>query len=145
MNYESPIYPPQIEFSFFLYRSTTDEKFACIGKLPAKTFSGDDKINNQTIKLAAAVISPILSKLVNLSFQEGKLPNELAKAQVLPLPKGGPKNDENNYRPIAKLNALSKVYERVMNNIAYAYFEKFNFCFIINSLDSELSIVLLMP
>ena len=57
MNYQSPINPPEREFSFVLQRTTTNENeiIASIDKLPAKTSPGDDNINNQIIKLAVSV------------------------------------------------------------------------------------------
>ena len=54
MNYQSPIYHPGGEFSFFLQRTTTNEIIASIDKLPAKTSPCDDNINNQIIKLAVS-------------------------------------------------------------------------------------------
>ena len=50
MNYQSPVYFPEKEFSFFLQKSLTNEIFACHFKLPAKNFAGDNNINNQNIK-----------------------------------------------------------------------------------------------
>ena len=50
MNYQSPVYFPEEEFSFFLQKSLPNEIFACHNKLTAKTFSGDNNINNQNIK-----------------------------------------------------------------------------------------------
>ena len=45
-------------------------------------------------------------------------------ADVIPIHKKDDKTDKENYRPISILPNLSKVYERLMYNQSYPYFEK---------------------
>ena len=62
---------------------------------------------------------------VNKSFQDGKFPSILKQAKIVPLHKAGAKDEINNYRPISLLIVWSKVFERVMYNRIYTYFETF--------------------
>src|SRR2546426_5920036 len=52
--------------------------------------------------------------LANLSFEEGRFPDQFKTAQVTPLIKkdGLDANDPANYRPISNLNTISKIIER---------------------------------
>ena len=61
-------------------------------------------------------LSPILSKLANLSFSTGTFPSIFKKAQVLPLLKK-PNLDPTspaNYRPISNLSTMSILLERLL-------------------------------
>ena len=48
-------------------------------------------------------------------------------AEVTPIHKKDDKTDKENYRPISILPNLSKVYERLMYNQIYPYFQTTNF------------------
>src|SRR5208282_1284718 len=58
---------------------------------------------------------PLIARLANLSFQEGRFPKRFKKAQVTPLMKHEGDNISNpaNYQPISNLNTISKVIERL--------------------------------
>ena len=60
-------------------------------------------------------MSPLITRLANLSFTEGRFPDQFKVAQVTPLIKkeGLDPNDPANYRPISNLNTISKVIERL--------------------------------
>ena len=47
-------------------------------------------------------------------------------AEVTPIHKKDDKTDKENYRPISILPNLSKVYERLMYNQIYLYFQIFS-------------------
>ena len=55
-------------------------------------------------------------------MQQGKLPDCLEIAKVIPLFKSGDPCDLNNYRPISILTVISKVFERVVHNRIYRFF-----------------------
>ena len=55
----------------------------------------------------------------------GIFPEDLKRAQVIPLNKGDSKVDLNNYRPISLLIVFSKIFERIMYNRIYQYLEHF--------------------
>ena len=44
----------------------------------------------------------------------------------MPLHKAGAKDDVNNYRPISLLIVWTKIFERIMYNRIYTYFETFD-------------------
>ena len=77
------------------------------------------------IKNARHILSPILAHLINNSLSKGCFPNSLKRARVVPLHKGGDRDDINNYRPISILPLFSKIFERIMYNQLYNFLEKY--------------------
>jgi hypothetical protein len=57
----------------------------------------------------------LIVDLINQSLTESKFPNCLKTAKIIPIFKKGDKTNLNNYRPIALLPVLSKVFEKVVN------------------------------
>ena len=67
------------------------------------------------LKSCSVVLTPLIVHLANLSFEEGRFPDQFKTAQVTPLIKkdGLDANDPANYRPISNLNTISKIIERL--------------------------------
>ena len=63
--------------------------------------------------------------MINSSILTGTFPECLKLARITPAHKKGDKMSTNNYRPIASLPFLSKVYERLVANRIISFFEKF--------------------
>ena len=61
--------------------------------------------------------------MVNQSLSSAIFPNALKLAKVIPIHKGKDPEKVENYRPISILPALSKVFEKVMNEQLQNYFE----------------------
>jgi hypothetical protein len=76
--------------------------------------SGYDEINSKFLRLCSQSISIPLAYIVNLSLEEGTFPDGLKKSVIKPLYKKGKRNEVCNYRPIALIPVLSKIYEKVM-------------------------------
>ena len=69
-------------------------------------------------------IAPVISDLINSSFDEGIFPDVLKTALVVHIFKSGQRDVVLNYRPIATLPFLSKIYERVLFNRLTTFFNK---------------------
>ena len=80
-------------------------------------------------KFIVDVISPVLAKLINQSFEEGIFPSCLKTARVIPIHKAGSKLKVNNYRPISTLQFLSKVIEKLIHARITNFFDRFNLFF----------------
>ena len=75
---------------------------------------GYDNICTNVIKCCKNEISLVLAHLVNLSLEHGVFPDKLKNSIIKPLyKKKGDKTDMSNYRPIALIPILSKLYEMV--------------------------------
>ena len=66
-----------------------------------------------------------LTTLINESFQKGVFPNCLKTAIIIPLYKGGDKDEASNYRPIALLPTLSKIIERLVKKRFLSFLLKY--------------------
>ena len=117
---------PKNPYSMFLTKTDEKEIKEIINKLDDKSSSGYDSISNKIVKAVSASVTPYLVSLINLSIRKGVFPDELKKAKVLPLFKEGSKLEEGNYRPISLLIVWSKIYERVLHNRIYNFFEHFS-------------------
>jgi len=63
----------------------------------------------------SGVFAPLIARLTNMSFIEGRFPAQLKQAQITPLLKktGMDVDDPASYRPISNFNSISKVMERL--------------------------------
>lgn len=67
-----------------------------------------------------------LSMLFNQSIINGKFPQRLKHATVIPIHKKGSVNELTNYRPISLLSTFSKIFEKVMKTFLINYLETRN-------------------
>ncbi|MBW0490173.1 hypothetical protein O181_029888 [Austropuccinia psidii MF-1] len=97
---------------------TIDEIRTNIKQLPNKKSPGPDGIPNELIKIACEFIVNKLADLFNNCLTIGHFPTPWKKASTIIIQKTN-KNDYSDpsaYRPIALLNTLSKLFERILNN-----------------------------
>lgn len=109
---DEPTLPSISSFDF----SPVDEE--TIARLLASANSnstGLDNISAEMLHLSTPTILPHLTNLVNSSLRTGIFPKEWLRALVIPLPKTSPLKSLNDTRPIALLNELSKLLERVVH------------------------------
>ena len=65
------------------------------------------------LSLSAQLIAPCLTKMFNMSLQTSQVLPDWKTARITPLFKGkGNKHDKNNYRPIAVIGHIAKLFER---------------------------------
>lgn len=108
-----------------MYLKPTDEEEIedIISSLNSKKSPGFDNISVSIVKTVKYEISSIISKLVNLSFISGIIPEKMKIAKVKPIYKSGSKDDMENYRPISLLPIISKIMEKTMNKRLHDYLE----------------------
>ena len=97
-----------------------------INELKNKSSYGYDTISNKHIKYARNVLTRPLTLLINQCIHTGIYPKQLKLSRVKPLHKRGDKTQFGNYRPIALLPSLSKIFERVMFDQLLAYLSNNN-------------------
>ena len=64
--------------------------------------------------------------MINQTLSTGIFPEKLKVAKVVPLFKNGTNTVISNYRPISLLPAMSKVFEKIIYNQLYQYFDSYN-------------------
>lgn len=90
---------------------SVEEISEIITSLNSSAASGYDGLSVKIIKNSKSELAPILTTLINKSFNDGIFPDILKVARVVPIFKSGDKTDPNNFRPVAVLSNLSKIVE----------------------------------
>ena len=86
--------------------------FDILSTLKPEKAPGSDDLLLRLLRFCARGISASLAKLFNLSFSGGEFPTMWKRALVVPLFKKESLSELGNYRPIALLAILSKVFEK---------------------------------
>ena len=94
-----------------------DDVVNAIWRSPSKQCTSDP-LPTWLLKKCAAIVSPYLANLFNLSLGGGKFPSPWKHAIVMPLLKKAGLDDTSvsNYRPISNLPHVSKILERIVNS-----------------------------
>ena len=95
---------------------TSFEVLKALESIDTKSSIGEDLLDPYCIRLAAPIISEPLSYIFNLSISTGTFPRLWKSARVIPLHKGGDRDNLDNYRPISTLPVLAKVLETLVNS-----------------------------
>ena len=74
--------------------------------------NGPDGISAKMLKGTALSITPVLTRLFNMSIEHGIFPEKWKLSSVVPIPKDGDRTNPSNYRPISLLSIVSKMLER---------------------------------
>ena len=90
--------------------------------------TGVDYIDTRTVKLAADLIAPALTHIINLSIRTSTFPEIWKYAKVIPLLKSSVCDPllPKSYRPVALLPILSKIMEKVVFSQLAKYLEENN-------------------
>ena len=76
-------------------------------------------------KLQNSILAPLVH-ICNTSFSQGKFPNDMKVAKVIPIYKKGDSSLFSNYRPISVLPAFSKILEKLVYNRMMKFINKNN-------------------
>ena len=95
--------------SFFLHPTDINETLKVIQNLKPKPSCGHDNILAKLIKENANLLARQITHIINLSFKNAKVPQQLKIARVIPIYKKNEKCNPDNYRPISLLSTLNKI------------------------------------
>lgn len=112
--------------SIFLTPFTDRDITNIIDSLKNTKSEGYDEISTSIVKRCKTTLAPILTHLVNLSFETGTFPEKLKLAVVKPLFKKGDRLNISDYRPIALLPIFSKIFEKAFKMRAVSFTTQFN-------------------
>ena len=117
--------PLEAKTSIYLMYTNVLEILKLISNLDNKKACGYDHISNKILKSTKEVIAPFVAALFNSCIKQGIFPDTYKTAHVIPLFKGGDREDPNCYRPISLLPAIGKLLEKVISIRVIDYFDKF--------------------
>ena len=117
---------PSFDFSISTFDIDGDHILKLIRSLDENKAHGFDQISIRMLKICdTSIIKPLVIIFKN-SLNSGVFPLLWKKANVTPIHKKGDKCNVNNYRPISVLPICAKIYEKVIYNTLYNYFEANN-------------------
>ena len=105
--------------------SDNDTRLA-IDKLENKSSSGHDGISNKLLKVLKFELSKSLTLIINQMITTGVFPDSFKILKIIPLFKKGDSSLLSNYRPISLLPTISKIFESILYNQLYEYFNSNN-------------------
>ena len=89
--------------------------------------SGIDELSSRLCKDAFMVLGRQLVHLFNCSLSTGIFPNKWKIGKIIPLFKGGDRENVNNYRPVSLLPLPGKLLEKIVHNKIVKFWEDSNF------------------
>lgn len=102
--------------SFFMNPISTSEIFNAIQSISSGSSVGTDGITSELVKTCVFGLLSPLEILFNFSITEGVFPDALKSAIIVPVFKAGSRTELSNYRPIAILSVISKIFELIIKN-----------------------------
>ena len=77
---------------------------------------GPDGVSNWVLRECSNELSTKIHSMVDCSLREGKVPADWKRANVVPIYKGGKREDPMNYRPVSLTSVVAKICERVVKD-----------------------------
>ena len=114
-----------IQSTFFFTPVTAQDIVPIISKLK-NTSSNVSNIPPRILKHVKEIIAGPIAEIVNRSMEQGVFPGSLKTANIVPIYKAGDAQFVSNYRPIAILPTMSKIFEKCIANKLINFFSKFN-------------------
>ena len=112
--------------NFFFSPIIPEDVLSLANQLKPKLSSGHDGISSKVMKSVITLIAQPLSHIFNNSLMEGRVPDNLKLAKVIPIFKNGNGQVLNNYRPISLLPAFSKLLEKIVFNQVIKFIDKYD-------------------
>ena len=111
--------------TFKLRTVTISDVHTMIKALKISHAYGHDEVDSSIIKLAAPVLAPVITHIVNLSLGTSTFPQKWKLARVLPLLKSSDadKHTHGSFRPIAQLSVILKLVEHTVQTQLLHYLE----------------------
>ncbi len=82
-------------------QTSSDEVKKLLEELDVRKSAGPDGVTNWVIKECSQQIAGKLCNLINVSLSQGKVVMDWKQANIVPVYKGGSKEDLLNYRPVS--------------------------------------------
>ena len=121
-NHVVPNFLPRSEQTLNNVRINISDVMDILKLLELGKATGHDGISHHMLKYSAETISVPLFILFNRSLTMGLFPDYWKLASVMPSFKRGNKSLTSNYRPIAILSCVGKVFKRVVYKYLYIFF-----------------------
>ena len=120
-NVTIPDFPVRTNASLDIFQITPNQVRDILQILKVGKASGSDYISHQMLKKTCDTVCVPLALLFNISLSKAEYPTQWKIAIVMPLFKNGDKTLASNYRPIALLSTVGKVFEKLVFKKVFNY------------------------
>lgn len=117
---------PSTSHTIFIRPTNQEEILRYLRSLPNKATKQENDLPLFIWKNAAPYISDLIASFVNTMFESCEFPSLFKKTEITPIFKKGDRNDPSNYRPIAILHNLSKIFEKALLDRMFSFIDTFN-------------------
>ena len=93
---------------------TTAQITKIVQRLVNGKATGIHNIQNKVLKDSMHLVAPVLMDIINLSISTTIFPDDLKVLKVVPVYKSGERENLNNYRSIAVLPTIARVFEKLL-------------------------------
>ena len=102
---------------------SVDEVKKMLNDLDVRKAHGPDGVSNWVLKECSNELSTRIHSIIDCSLKEGKFPADWKKANIVPIYKGGKREDPMNYRPVSLTSVVAKICERAVKDKWMEYLE----------------------
>ena len=95
-----------------------------INNLDPNKATPDSDIPTKILKDNSDIVSPFIFRNINSGIVQSSFSLNLKLADVTPVYKKDSRNEKSNYRPVSVLSNLSKIFENILYEQIYPFFEK---------------------
>jgi hypothetical protein len=106
---------PEISSSISVKELSQQEVLMALKNLDANKGAGPDGIAPIFLKNLSEELSLPLTQIFNMSLMHGKFPESWKSSYLVPIFKSGSKSDIRNYRGIAIISCIPKLFESIVN------------------------------
>lgn len=110
--------------SFTFTKVSVETVAEMLAELNVTKATGLDNIPARFLRDGVQEIASCVTHLINISLEQGIVPQATKHAKVIPLYKKGATTDPGNYRPVSILSVTSKILERVVHDQISEYVGK---------------------
>ena len=115
----------RVSSSFVFQEISETEVYDVIKNLKTNKASGIFEISNKFIKMAALIICPIFTKLLNKCFENETFLDVFKISQIIPIPKVNVPQYLQDFRPISLLPTFAKIFEKIIHKKMMSFIDKF--------------------
>ena len=87
---------------------------------------GPDGISNWILRKCSYQLADKIHAVIVSSLTEGKVPTDWKRADIVPIFKGGNKEEPLNYRPVSLTSVVAKICEKIIKDRWMKYLEENN-------------------
>ena len=103
-----------------------EEIMRLMGDLDVNKAPGPDGISTWILKECREQLADKIHSLVKTSLTQGRVPKDWKRANIVPIYKGGSREDPLNYRPVSLTSVVGKICEKVIKDAWMEHLESRN-------------------